>query len=304
MRQRLPTLRLLIPATTIVVPLLAVLLAPMVILRFGCRTADIVSLLATYCFSAFGITLGYHRGLAHKSLSLRPGARYVFLALGAMAAQGPPSFWVAHHRAHHGDPDGPRDPHSPREKGFLHAHVGWMFGAVSRCDARAVRELRKDPVVRGVDDHYFFLILLGLVLPAVMTLPFSASWPAFLVSIYWGLVRIGLCHQATWLVNSACHLWGYRNFQTADSSRNNWIVAALTLGEGWHNNHHANPSRVRHGLKLWEVDPTFSLARLLEMAGLARIPGNSARSNSAIHTRIHRRGNSTCKFRFERFNLF
>jgi sn-2 palmitoyl-lipid 9-desaturase len=109
--------------------------------------------------------------------------------------------------------------------------------------------------------------------------------------MYWSLVRVGLCHQATWLVNSACHLWGYRNFETAGSSRNNWIVATLTLGEGWHNNHHADPSRTRHGLKLWEVDPTFGLARLLEMAGLARISGNSARGDSVVSTELRgRRG--------------
>jgi stearoyl-CoA desaturase (delta-9 desaturase) len=274
-------LRLLwvIPAATVLVPFLAMLSAPFVLLLFGIRTQDIVAFLIFYCLVMLGITLGYHRTLAHKSLTLVLAARYPVLALGAMGAQGPPSFWVAHHRAHHGDPDGPRDPHSPltqtpsgssAARRFLHAHVGWMFGHGGRYDGRLVRDLRKDPAARGIERHYSLLVVSGLIFPALLVLPFDPSGAGLVKSLYWaGLVRVGVSHQTTWLVNSACHLWGYRNFRTSDSSRNNWLVAILTLGEGWHNNHHADPARAHHGIRHWELDPTFSVARLLVRMGLA-----------------------------------
>jgi stearoyl-CoA desaturase (delta-9 desaturase) len=276
------SLRLLwvIPAVTVLIPFIALLAIPVALFTFGIREQDWASLLVSYCLIMLGTTLGYHRTLAHRSLALSPIVRYPLFALGAMAGQGPPSFWVAHHRAHHGDSDGPRDPHSPlgygrsgfpRLRGFLHAHVGWMFGQGGRYDGRLVRELRRDPAARCTEDNYFLLTIAGLLLPACVVLCFDPSVAGFLKSVYWaGLVRVAVSHQTTWLVNSACHLWGYRNFDTADSSRNNWIVAALTLGEGWHNNHHAEPSRVRHGLRWWELDPTYALARFFEAVGLAR----------------------------------
>ena len=269
-----------IPAIVALVPFLAVLAIPAFVVIYGVRAHDIIALMVSYCLVMLGTTLGYHRLLAHKSLKLAPSVRYPLIVLGAMAAQGPPGFWVAHHRAHHGDPDGPLDPHSPAAVGsagtdgvsrFLHAHIGWMFGIGGRYDGRFVRDIRRDPATLMVEKHYFKWVIAGLLLPAVAVLPLHGTNFGFLQSIYWaGLVRLGFSHQATWLVNSACHLWGYRNFETPDSSRNNWFVAALTLGEGWHNNHHADPARACHGVGKWDFDPTFTTASFLEVMGLAR----------------------------------
>jgi stearoyl-CoA desaturase (Delta-9 desaturase) len=268
------------PAITVIVPLAAVLAAPFVWISYGIRPQDAVGLTILYCLGMLGITLGYHRLLAHRALTMIAAARSAIVALGAMSAQGPPTFWVAHHRAHHGDPDGPRDPHSPtlrgsgrssELRGFFHGHIGWMFGQAGRYDASLVRDVRNDPVVRWIENHYLLVVLSGLFIPAILLLPLDPTLKGFIQTVYWaGLFRIGLGHQATWLVNSACHLWGYRNFQTKDGARNNWIVAALTLGEGWHNNHHADPSSARHGRKWWELDPTHWIILLLEVLGLAR----------------------------------
>lgn len=268
-----------IPAATIVLPFIALVSSPVVIWKFGVRTQDLVGLLVMYLLVMLGITIGYHRTIAHRSLELIPSARYAIVGLGAMAGQGPPSFWAAHHRAHHADPDGPNDPHSPCANddsqtstiaAFLRAHVGWMVGSRSRYDGRFIRDLRRDPVISYVDKHYTTILIGGLLLPAVVLLPLDPHFAAFVQSVYWtGLVRLGVAHQATWLVNSACHLWGYRTFRTPDHSRNNAIVAVLTLGEGWHNNHHAAPARARHGLQKCELDPTYAAILALERIGVA-----------------------------------
>jgi stearoyl-CoA desaturase (delta-9 desaturase) len=257
-------------------PLAALLISPFVLFHFGLGTADFLAMVFGHFLSIGGLTLGYHRSLAHKGVDLSNRTRKIALIMGAMAAQGPPSFWVAHHRAHHGDPDGSNDPHSPWADGdvqstrivaFMHAHIGWMFKKSVRFDSRFIRDIRKDSVALWVDKHYFMILLAGMVLPAAALNIGQPSLQSFLLSVYWvGLVRISITHQATWMVNSVCHLWGYRNYSTADRSRNNWLVAILTLGEGWHNNHHANPRNARHGQKWWEIDPTY-----LVICGLGRL---------------------------------
>jgi stearoyl-CoA desaturase (delta-9 desaturase) len=267
------------PTVVIGVPFIALVLSPAMIIEFGMRGANVLGLMIIYCLTMGGITLGYHRALAHKGIDLSPRARAIVLMFGAMAAQGPPSFWVAHHRAHHGDPDGAKDPHSPWTAAsgespalwrVLYSHTGWMFSAAARFDARLARDVRKDRVASAVDTHYALIALAGLLLPAILANLPKLELRATLLSIYWmGLFRIGIAHQATWMVNSACHLWGYRNHATNDRSKNNWWVAALTLGEGWHNNHHASPRKAKHGERWWEFDPTFTVLRALGLLKLA-----------------------------------
>ena len=269
-----------IPGATISLPLIALVLSPLVIWKLGIRPQDAIAIVVMYGLTILGITLGYHRTITHRSLELIPIVRYAVVGLGAMAAQGPPSFWAAHHRAHHANADGPGDPHSPRADGgpafagisaFLYGHIGWMFGSGTRYDGRLVRDLRRDCVISRIDKHYAALVLAGLFVPSMLLWRMDPDFLGFAQSVYWvGLVRIGLAHQATWLVNSACHLWGYRAFLTNDDSRNNWGVAIMTLGEGWHNNHHAAPARARHGLQKWELDPTYWAILALETIGAAR----------------------------------
>lgn len=277
-RARLLVMRAL-PALLVCVPLASLAASPIVLYVQGIRPQDAIALVSAYTLTMLGITLGYHRVLAHRSAELDPRAESVLLALGAMAAQGPPLFWVAHHRAHHRDPDGPRDPHSPKPAGagcknaaatFLHSHVGWLLRSQARIELRLVRDMSKRPGVQRLQHRYYTWLILGLTLPAVLVLPLDPSVEGFLESTFWsGLVRLGISHQATWCVNSVCHLWGYRSFETADQSFNNRFVAVLTLGEGWHNNHHASPARARHGLRRWEIDATYAVLALLERLGLA-----------------------------------
>jgi stearoyl-CoA desaturase (delta-9 desaturase) len=257
-------------------PLAALVMSPWVLLHFGLGTGDGLAMVLGHFLTIGGVTLGYHRSLAHRAVDLSNRTRLMTLIAGAMAAQGPPSFWVAHHRAHHGDSDGLNDPHSPwagghvqsaSVAGFMHAHFGWMFKQDLGFDSRFIRDIRKDSAALWVDKHYFKILLAGILLPAAALNLGKPDLQSFLWSIYWiGLIRISITHQATWMVNSVCHLWGYRNHSTGDRSRNNWLVAILTLGEGWHNNHHANPRSARHGQKWWEIDLTY-----LAILGLSRI---------------------------------
>ncbi len=220
-----------------------------------------------------GICLGYHRLFTHRSFATYRPLRWVIALTGSLAGQGSVIHWTANHRKHHAHSDSEGDPHSPRD-GFWWSHVLWVFpemGAaeLARYHRRWAPDLVKDPVLRFLDRTFLFWnILLGAGL-------FTAGWavggtPLGLSWLVWGLfLRLVYVLHATWLVNSASHCWGYRNYETRDDSRNNWLVALLTYGEGWHNNHHAFPRLACAGHRWWEVDVTYSVIRLLAFLGLA-----------------------------------
>jgi fatty-acid desaturase len=223
--------------------------------------------LALYWISlSFGIGMGYHRLLTHRSYKPPKWVEYILATCGTLALEGGPIFWVATHRVHHQFSDKEGDPHTPND-GKWWAHIVWMLvGTATHCDlvecARYAPDLVKDPVhVRLSKYHYVPLILLGILLAAI------GGWPFLLWGVFFR-VTVGL--HATWLVNSATHLWGRRRFPTRDGSRNNWWVALVTFGEGWHNNHHAYPTSARHGLAWYELDITWMTIRLLQAAGLAK----------------------------------
>ena len=219
----------------------------------------------------WGIGLGYHRLHTHRSYKVPKLIEYLFAVCGTMTLQGGPIFWVAIHRIHHQHSDQDGDPHTPRD-GRWWAHMLWtVFGEPLHANTKVVGkyapDLMKDPFYRALNSwHWVPLVVLGLVLLAVGGLP----W------LLWGVfVRVVFGMHATWLVNSATHLWGSRRFDTADDSKNSWWVALLTFGEGWHNNHHALPTSARHGLVWRELDVTWMEIRLLEKLGLAwdvRVP--------------------------------
>ena len=195
--------------------------------------------------TGLGITLCYHRLLTHRSFMVPKWLEYVLTVGGLMAMQGGPIKWVATHRVHHAFSDRPQDPHSPT-KGFWWAHMGWLFAYDDLIDnpvkyTRFVPELTKDPVHDWLEKYQVAIIVgFGLILHAL------GGWPF----VVWGMfVRTAFVYHSTWLVNSASHLWGYQSYQTNEGSRNNWWVAALTFGEGWHNNHHAYPTSAAHGLR-------------------------------------------------------
>jgi stearoyl-CoA desaturase (delta-9 desaturase) len=215
---------------------------------------------------SFGIGMGYHRLLTHRSYKVPKAIEYFLTICATLALEGGPIFWVATHRAHHQFSDKEGDPHTPRD-GKWWAHLFWMIvGESSSCDAtvcaKYAPDLAKDKFHVWISRlHYVPLSLLAIGLLIFGGVDY----------LLWGIFfRVSLGLHATWLVNSATHLWGQRRFQTRDDSRNNWFVAAMSFGEGWHNNHHAHPTSARHGLAWYEVDIAWMTIRLLEKVGLAK----------------------------------
>ncbi len=213
-----------------------------------------------------GIGMGYHRLLTHRGYKVPRWLEYAIATCATLALEGGPIFWVATHRVHHQHSDRDGDPHSPNE-GTWWAHMGWIvtgqsLHAETSVLSRYAPDLSRDKFhVLLSKYHWVPLTTVGLVLLA------WGGWPV----VMWGIfLRVTLGLHATWLVNSATHIWGSRRFETRDDSRNSWWVALLTGGEGWHNNHHAHPVSARHGLRWYEFDPNYYGIWLLKMLGLAR----------------------------------
>ncbi len=278
------------PKLTIKWPTLLVILLLHVGLVFAPMTfswsAFAVFVALQWVTAALGITLGYHRLLTHRSFQAPKWLEYGLTLCGSLALQNGPIKWVATHRVHHAYTDRLQDPHSPT-RGFWWAHVFWLFAYDEMLDEparyqRFVPELFRDPVHRFISrTDVWQQLILALILFA------AGGWPF----VVWGtVVRIVVVYHATWLVNSAAHVWGYRTYETGEGSRNNWWVALLTYGEGWHNNHHAYPTSAAHGLRWWELDVTYLTIRLLTLVKLAkhvRLPrGNPAKlspENFSLH---------------------
>src|SRR5579859_7959803 len=221
---------------------------------------DLAIFAGMYFFTAIGITIGYHRMLTHRSFTAHPAIRFFFLMLGSMAIEGPALDWASIHIKHHANTDTEQDPHSPLE-GFFHAHIGWFLsGLLAEPDIYGTW-LRKDRMVMFMSKTFVVWGILGLVIPYVL-----GGWTGLL---WGGLVRMFLTHHVTWSVNSVCHMFGRRSFDTRDQSRNQWLVGLLAFGEGWHNNHHAFPRSAFHGLRWWQFDLSAYIIRLLEWTGLA-----------------------------------
>jgi stearoyl-CoA desaturase (delta-9 desaturase) len=263
------------------IPVIALPFAGLVVLLLFRRepTALRLALFASfYLVSMLGVTVGFHRLLSHASFACPRAVRGVLAAMGCLAAEGPPIFWVATHRLHHQHSDQEGDPHSPallvpgagRLRGFVHAHVGWMLTAVPANPLRYAPDLLRDPVIVRVNRRYRAILAAGLVAPALLGLALEGGAVGALDGLLWGgLARICAAQHATWAINSVCHLYGSRPWRTREASRNNWLVALFALGEGWHNNHHAAPTSAAHGLRWWQLDPSFAFVRLLRALGLA-----------------------------------
>ena len=219
-----------------------------------------------YCVATgLGISMGYHRLHTHRSYKVPLALEYSLAFCGALTLEGGPISWVATHRIHHQNSDRPGDPHSPRD-GAWWAHVGWIiFGEATRKNTRRLSKYAPDLAKHRFyiwlnDYHWLPTVALAALLVAIGGLPL----------LLWGVcLRTVFGLHATWLVNSATHIWGSRRFATHDDSRNNWWVALLTFGEGWHNNHHAHPTSARHGLAWYEFDPSWIGIRFLRFLGIA-----------------------------------
>ena len=223
--------------------------------------------------ACLGVPLGYHRLLTHGSFKVSKPVEYFLSCCGMLSAEGSPIFWVATHRKHHVLSDLPGDPHSPND-GFWWSHILWFKPRTLKSEeealfARWAPDLWKDPWHRVFDRIFpVFTILLGIGLFIVGE---AAMGPGMGWSLaLWGVcMRAILCYHSTWFVNSATHVWGYRNYETTDRSRNLWWVALVSYGEGWHNNHHAHQRLARHGHRKWEIDVTWMVIRTMQILGLA-----------------------------------
>lgn len=244
-----------------------------VIPAFFSWSGVLVALVLYYLTGGIGICLGFHRLLTHRSVRIARPLEYVLAILGTLALQGGPIAWVATHRAHHAYSDTARDPHDSR-RGFLWSHLEWLYRSnparLTRADEqRFASDLAADPFYRFLDATAVgWQIVLGSVLFALG----GWSW------LVWGIFfRLVITYHVTWLVNSAAHLSGYRTFRAPgrDRSTNNWWVAILAWGEGWHNNHHAFPFSARHGLRWFELDVTWwtiEALAFLQLAHDVRVP--------------------------------
>jgi len=245
----------------VVAPFLATAFAIVQLWQWAVTWSDLALLVVMYLPISLGVTAGFHRMLTHRSFRAHPVVRAALLICGSMAVEGTAITWAANHLKHHALADKEGDPHSPVD-GLFHAHLGWLFTTDDADPTVYCRHLLKDPVVVFVDRTFLLWVALSLLIPFAI-----GGWTGLL---WGGLVRMFYVHHVTWSVNSVCHTFGHRAYETTDRSRNQWTVGLLALGEGWHNNHHAFPRSAVHGLGRWQFDASAWLIGGLERLRLAR----------------------------------
>ncbi len=242
--------------------------------------SDLAVLAIMYVLTGYGVTLGFHRLLTHRSFQTFKPVEYTLAAIGSMAVQGPVMTWVADHRKHHAHTDRDGDPHSPHGHGggitgalagLYHAHMGWLFDrAGMAAPERYAKDLVEDPGMRAIQRTFPLWVLAGFVLPFCLGWLIGGTVADGLTGALWGgAVRIFLLHHVTWSINSVCHFFGTRRFAVDDHSTNVFWLSLLSFGESWHHNHHAFPRSAVHGLKRWEIDPTAYAIKALKRLRLA-----------------------------------
>lgn len=230
--------------------------------------------LGLHLLRAFFVTGFLHRYFSHRAFKTSRFGQFVLALCGASAAQSGPLWWAAHHREHHRHSDDERDAHSPCQHGLYWAHMGWLVSRqFARTDFTKVPDLAKYPELRFIDRHHYVAPLAMIAGLWGLGAWLAAAWPALGVSglqmVVWGFfVSTVTLFHCTCLINSLCHTWGTRRYDTADDSRNNLVLALLTLGEGWHNNHHHYPGAARQGFYWWEIDITYYVLKGLSWTGL------------------------------------
>jgi stearoyl-CoA desaturase (Delta-9 desaturase) len=271
----------IILTTITVLPIVSLLVVGWQLWEQALHTSDLIVFAIVYPLTGLGITVGFHRHLTHRAFKAKTPVRAALAILGSAAVEGPVISWVADHRKHHAFSDEPGDPHSPHVdhgvglrgalRGLAHAHLGWLYDHSQRAlKTRYAPDLMKDPLIRFVDRTFVLWVLAGLAVPFGLGWAIGGSLHAALTGLLWGgLVRMFVLHHVTYSINSLCHFFGRRDYDTGDESRNLAWLAPLSFGESWHNNHHAFPTSARHGLRLWQVDPGAALIWALEKLGLA-----------------------------------
>ncbi|GAB3144801.1 acyl-CoA desaturase [Amycolatopsis stemonae] len=265
--------------TFLLVPFLALAAAVPVFWGWGVSWLDLAIGGAFFVVSTLGITVGYHRYFTHGAFRAKRALRIALAIAGGMAAQGPVIGWVADHRRHHAFSDREGDPHSPwlfgtsavaLARGFWHAHMGWLFGRDKTNIDRFAPDLAADRDMRVVDRLFPLWVAASLLLPPLLGGLITLSWWGALTAFLWaGLARISFQHHVTWSVNSICHMLGERPFTSRDRSANFWPLAILSMGESWHNTHHADPTSARHGVLRGQLDVSARVIWAFEKLGWA-----------------------------------
>ena len=242
--------------------------------------SDLAVMLLMYVISGYGVTLGFHRLLTHRSFQTFKPVEYTLAILGSVAVQGPVMSWVADHRKHHAHTDKEGDPHSPHGHGggfkgavagLWYAHMGWLFKASGTAEhSRYAKDLYEDPGMRVIHRTFGLWAAVGILIPAGLGFAIDGTLAGAVTAALWGgPVRIFALHHVTWSINSVCHFFGSRRFAVEDHSTNVFWMSLVSFGESWHHNHHTFPRSAMHGLRAWEVDPTAWLIRGMRRLRLA-----------------------------------
>jgi stearoyl-CoA desaturase (delta-9 desaturase) len=264
----------------VIVPFVALIAAVPAAWGWGLSWLDIALAAGWYTLTCLGVTVGFHRYFTHGSFRAGRAVRVALAIAGSLAIQGPILHWVADHRRHHAFSDKEGDPHSPwlfgtsplaLARGFWHAHLGWILDRNLTNQERFAPDLLADRDIRRVHRWFGLWTAVSLVGPAVMGGLLSWSWWGAVTAFFWaGLVRVALLHHVSWSVNSVCHLIGERPFAARDKSGNVWPLALLSMGESWHNLHHADPTCARHGVLRGQIDVSARTIWILERLGWVR----------------------------------
>lgn len=229
----------------------------------GVKTQDLILCCGLYVIRMFGVTAGYHRYFSHRSYKMGRVMQFVIAFLAQSSAQRGVLWWAGHHRHHHKFSDDSNDLHSPHQEGFWWSHLGWfLFGDLGKTDPKLLREFRQYPEIIWLNRHPYIAAIAVAVLVFIF-----AGWGGLVVGFLWSTV---LLWHATFAINSLAHVAGSQRYETGDKSRNNWLLALITLGEGWHNNHHCYQSSTRQGFFWWEIDITYYLLKLMSKLGMVR----------------------------------
>lgn len=244
-----------------ILPTLGAIASVFTVISGRAQWLHVAMFVAGFLLTGLGITIGYHRMLTHRAFETNGVVKAMLLIFGSMAVEGAANAWVANHAKHHMHSDREGDPHSPVH-GFIHSHWGWLSEFASIDTGKYAPWVQEDRVAVWVSKTFPLWVTMGYVIPFAI-----AGWEGL---VWGGLFRQLAVQNVTFAVNSVCHRWGARPFNTTDLSRNNWIVGVLGMGEGWHNNHHAFPVSAFHGLRWWEFDLSGEIIRLMEALKLIR----------------------------------
>lgn len=268
----LPPVKPVMAALTLIVVIgpLVVLAGAMVNLwGHGVGWRDVLIGVAMYAVVGHGVTVGYHRLFAHRAFKANRPLKIALAVAGSLSFEGGVVAWVANHRCHHAHTDRAGDPHSPL-RGFWHAHIGWMLQPPDVSPERYAPDILADRDLRMINALFPVAAVATFAIPFALGWLFGGTFGTAMTALLWaGVIRIGLLHHATWSINSVCHTFGRRPFRTGDRSSNVAALAVLSMGESWHNAHHAFPASARHGVERGQLDTSALLIRAFERAGWA-----------------------------------